>query len=83
MYDGVVISVRISGRITNEFPITIGFHQESTLSPYLFALVMDELTKPTQEEVSWCTLFEDHIVLVDGTRSGVKFKLEIWQENVE
>ena len=52
MYDRVVISVRISGRITNEFPITIGFHQESTLSPYLFALVMDELTKPTQEEVS-------------------------------
>ena len=44
---------------------------------------MDELTKPTQEEVSWCTLFEDHIVLVDGTRSGVKFKLEIWRENVE
>ena len=83
MYDRVVISVRISGRITNEFPITIGFHQESTLSPYLFALVMDELTKPTQEEVSWCTLFEDHLVLADGTRSGVKFKLKIWQENVE
>ena len=30
--DGTVTSVRTSGGITSEFPITIGLHQGSTLS---------------------------------------------------
>ena len=51
MYDIVVTSARTSGGTTNEFPITIGLHQGSLLSPYLFALVMDELNKSIQEEV--------------------------------
>jgi hypothetical protein len=44
MYDGARTSVRTSGRITNGFPITMSLHQGSTLSPYVFSLVMDELT---------------------------------------
>jgi hypothetical protein len=32
MYDRVVTSVRTSGGITSEFPITIGLHQGSTKS---------------------------------------------------
>ena len=57
MRDGVVTSVRTSRGITSEFSIAIGLHQVSTLSPYLFALVMDELTKSIQEEVLWCIYF--------------------------
>ena len=34
--DEVVISVRTTGRITREFPITICLYQGSTLRPYLF-----------------------------------------------
>jgi hypothetical protein len=44
MYDNVVTSVRTSNIDTNDFPINIGLHQGSTLSPYLIALVMDEVT---------------------------------------
>jgi hypothetical protein len=45
MYDNVVTGVRTSDRGTNDFPINIGLHQGSVLSPYLFALVMDEVTR--------------------------------------
>jgi hypothetical protein len=45
MYDNIVISVRISDRDTNDFPINIGMHQGSALSHYLFALMMDEITR--------------------------------------
>jgi hypothetical protein len=45
MYDNVVTSVLTSDGDTNDFPINIGLHQGSTLSSYLFALVMDEVTR--------------------------------------
>jgi hypothetical protein len=52
MYDNVVTSVRISDEDINSFLINIGLHQKSTLSPYLFALVMDEVTRDIQYGIS-------------------------------
>ena len=65
MYDGVVTNVRTCGGVTSAFSITIGLHQGSALSPFLFAIVMDELTRVIRDEISWCMLFADDIVLVD------------------
>jgi hypothetical protein len=48
MYDKVVTSLRTTDGDTNVFPINIGLHQGSTLSPYLFALVIDEVTRDIQ-----------------------------------
>ena len=45
MYNNVVTSVRTSDGDTDDFPIRIGLHQGSALSPYLFALLMDEVTR--------------------------------------
>jgi hypothetical protein len=45
MYDNVVTSVRTSDGDTNDFSINIGLHQGSALSPYLFVLVMNEVTR--------------------------------------
>ena len=44
MYDGAETAVRTHEGQTESFPITVGLHQGSSLSPYLFSLVMDELT---------------------------------------
>jgi len=65
IYDGVVANVRTCGGITNDFLITIGLHQGSALSPFLYAIVMDELTRDIQDEIPWCMLFADDIVLVE------------------
>ncbi|EXC21079.1 Polyadenylate-binding protein 2 [Morus notabilis] len=54
-----------------KFPIRIGLHQGSALSPYLFTIVMDELTREIQDKVPWSMLFADDIVLVDEHREGV------------
>ena len=43
MYDRAITIVKTTIGETSEFPITIDLHQRSALSPYLFALVMDEL----------------------------------------
>ena len=57
MYNGVVISMLTSGGITSEFLITIGLHQGSILCTYLFALVMDKLTKLIHVQVPLCMPF--------------------------
>ena len=44
MYKGVLTSVRTTCGEIVEFTATIGLHQGSALSSYLFALIMDELT---------------------------------------
>jgi hypothetical protein len=52
MYDNVVISVWTSDGDTNDFIINIGLHQGSALSPYLFALVMDEVIRDIQGSIT-------------------------------
>jgi hypothetical protein len=57
MYRDVVTFVRTCDGDTNDFSIKIGLHQGSALSPYLFALVMDEVTRDIQGDIPWCMLF--------------------------
>ena len=45
MYEGSMTTIKTICGVTNEFPVTIGLHQGSSLSPYLFTLVIEELTK--------------------------------------
>uniref|UniRef100_A0A5B7C0P6 Putative RNA-directed DNA polymerase (Reverse transcriptase) n=1 Tax=Davidia involucrata TaxID=16924 RepID=A0A5B7C0P6_DAVIN len=63
-YDGSVTIARTTVGERSEFLITINLYHGSSLSPYLFALVMDELTNHIQDEVP-CMLFTDDIVLID------------------
>jgi hypothetical protein len=79
MYDNIVTSDQTSDGDTNDFPINIGVHQGSALSPYLFALMMDVVTRDIQGDISWCMLFADDVVLVYESRMGVDQKLELWR----
>ena len=69
--------------LTDYFPIKIGLHQGSALSPYLFALVMDEVTRNIQGDIPWCMLFADDVVLVDESQTRVNRKLELWWQTLE
>ncbi|KAF3679745.1 Ubiquitin-conjugating enzyme E2 N [Capsicum annuum] len=82
MYDDAKTRVSTVGGDSEHFSVLIGLHPGSTLSPFLFALVMDVLTRHIQREVSWCMLFADDVVLIDETR-GVNDKLEIWRQTLE
>ncbi|KAF1889106.1 hypothetical protein Lal_00043326 [Lupinus albus] len=60
MYEGT--SVRTQDRVSEEFSIAIGLHEGSTLSPYLFTLVLDMLVEHIHEAVTQNMLFADDIV---------------------
>ena len=44
---------------------------------------MDELTRAIRDEIPWCMLFADDIILDDETRAGVNTKLELWGQTIE
>jgi len=83
MYKGAKTSVRTAVGDTKVFPIDTGLYQGSALSPFLFAIVLDELTKEIQDEVPWCMMFADDIVLIDETSVGLSGKLEKWRHTLE
>jgi hypothetical protein len=51
MYKDAMTCVRTCDGDISDFPIKIGLHQGSALSPYLFALVMDEVTRDIQGDI--------------------------------
>ena len=83
MYSEAMTTVRTVVGETNDFSITVGLHQGSALSPYLFVLVMDELTRHMQDEVPQGMLFADDIVLLAETKVEINAKLELWREALE
>jgi hypothetical protein len=83
MYNNAMTSVRTNDGNTNYFPIKIGLHQGSALSPYLFALVMDEVTRDIQGDIPWCMPFANDVVLVDESQAGVNRKLELWRQALD
>ena len=68
---------------TSEYPVSISLHQGSALSPYLFALIMDEVTAHIQKEAPWFMLFANDKVLVNESRDGATTKLKRWREALE
>ena len=67
------------------FPVGVGLHQGSSLSPYLFAMIMDVLACGIKYLAPWCIIacYADDIVLC-GTRSEVvEKKLEEWRMAME
>ncbi|GJY92521.1 retrovirus-related pol polyprotein LINE-1 [Tanacetum coccineum] len=58
-------------------------HQGSAISPYLFTLILDELSKEIQEDIPWCLIFADDIVLVSESAKGLNMRLEDWRKALE
>ena len=44
---------------------------------------MDEITKSIHEDIPWCMLFADDIVLIDETKKRVNKKLELWRQTLK
>lgn len=52
------------------------------MSPFLFAIVIDEFTRVNQNEISRFMLFIDNIVLVDETTTEVNAKIRVIETNI-
>ncbi|XP_022024107.1 uncharacterized protein LOC110924406 [Helianthus annuus] len=83
MYVRSETSVKALVGDTDFFSVKVGLHQGSVLSPFLFIVVLDELSKLIQETIPWCMLFADDIVLVVKTKQSLNVILEEWHTALE
>ncbi|KAI5734291.1 hypothetical protein M8J77_004769 [Diaphorina citri] len=83
MYRGVRTMIRSSVGMTESIPVGVGLHQGSALSPYVFDLVMDVMTRNVKDEAPWCMMFADDVVLAAESASILTRKLERWREKLE
>ncbi|XP_042884295.1 uncharacterized protein LOC122260899 [Penaeus japonicus] len=59
MYERSKRRVRCAAGKIEDFEVTVGLHQGSTLSPIIFAIIMDCMTRETQREAQWDMLAGD------------------------
>ena len=80
MYNKVATNIHTLVGMTESFPIKVGLNQGSTLSPFIFTVIMEIISKSIWKTVPWCMLFADNIVSVAETKEEANSKLEEWRE---
>ncbi|KAK3569830.1 hypothetical protein QTP86_005860 [Hemibagrus guttatus] len=83
MYERSRTVVRCAVGQSEEFNVEVGLHQGSALSPFLFAMVMDQLSEEVRQESPWTMMFADDIVICSESREQVEENLERWRFALE
>ncbi|KAK3527856.1 hypothetical protein QTP86_009414 [Hemibagrus guttatus] len=83
MYERSRTVVRSAVGQAEEFNVEVGLHQGSALSPFLFAMVMDQLSEEVRQESPWTMMFADDIVICSESREKVEENLERWRFALE
>src|SRR4030088_2680264 len=83
MYDGATTAVKFSDGESKEFNVKVGVHQGSVLSPLLFIIVLEALSKEFREGLPWELLYADDLVLLVESESERTVKIARWKEGFE
>ncbi|KAK3570248.1 hypothetical protein QTP86_017126, partial [Hemibagrus guttatus] len=83
MYERRRTVVKCAVGQTEEFKVEVGLHQGSALSPFLFAIVMDQLSEEVRQESLWTIMCADGIVICSESMEKVEENLERWRIALE
>lgn len=83
LYNNTRSQVRCPAGLTDSFPVTVGVHQGSALSPLLFIIVMDSITRDLQKSVPWTLLYADDVLLAAETRNDLEAQVQTWYERLQ
>ena len=83
MCHGATATVRCAAGLTKEFEIRVGLHQDSALSPFLFAIIMNKLTEDIRKKAPWDMMVAYEIVLSRQNHKELEGDLEIWRNALE
>ena len=83
MYIGAKIRVSINNQLSDEFGVNVGVHQGSVLSPLLFILVLEALSRKLRTSVLCELLYVDDLVLLSESLDDCTSKFKKWKLEIE
>ena len=83
MYSNARSRVRVNGQYSEEFEVKVGVHQGSVLSPLLFILVLEALSREFRTGVPWELLYADDLVIISDSREECIARFGAWREGME
>ena len=73
----------VSSSFSEVFEIRVGVHQRSVLSPLLFIIVLEGLSREFRVGCSWKMLYADDLVILAETFEGLMAKMTVWKNGLE
>ena len=64
MYEGAVTSVKLGVSESAEFAVKVGVHQGSVLSPLLFIIILEALSRKFRIGLPWKLFYADDLALL-------------------
>ena len=83
MYSGAKTVVRKVYGNSRSFEVKVGIHQGSALSPLLFVIVMEAISKEFRVALLWELLYADDLAVIAETEEELIKRLNEWKDNVE
>jgi len=83
MYTCAKTIVRTVHGNNNGFEVKVGMHQGSALSPLLFVMVTEALSKEFRVALPWELLYADDLVVIAETEDDQIKRLNEWKDFVE
>jgi len=75
--------VRVSASYSEEFPIRVGVHQGSVLSPLLFIAVLEALTQGFRSGCPYEMMYADDLVIAGRSMDELMVRFESWRRGLE
>ena len=83
MYSNARSRVRVGEGYSEEFEVKVGVHQGSVLSPLLFIIVLEALSREFRCGVPWEDLYADDLVIIAESLEECVRRLLTWKEAME
>ena len=83
MYKDVRSRVRVGDGYSEEFGVGVGVHQGSVLSPLLFIIVLEALSREFRTGCLWELLYADDLMISAGSKEELLEKVKIWKTEME
>ena len=83
MYTDTSTMVKLNGKVSKGFDVRVGVHQGSVLSPLLFIIVLEALSRRFRGGLPMELLYADDLVLMTGSEEMLIEKFKKWKAGLE
>jgi len=83
MYMDVTTMVKLNGKVSRGINVRVGVHQGSVLSPLLFVVVMEALSRTFRQGLPMELLYADDLVLMADSEESLLEMVKKWKAGME